>query len=176
MTNTLVPESILTPCTLALDHTFLHRLLSLGIGQLAIDLEKEQDPVKLTLWLEQFGIPVELLPEMGAIEFRNLLQRVLTIYRLSGTPDSITMLAEALGALDAHIVNDAFVLTYSAEARHNNLHKYDGGTGYAPFSIDIEVYGIPQSEQLSFDTTFRHLFELFQPATLYLRKILHQPA
>ena len=50
----LIPESIKGGNTLALDQTFLERLLNLGVEQLSIDFTREIDLVKLSLWLEQF--------------------------------------------------------------------------------------------------------------------------
>lgn len=58
----LVPQSIAGRNTLALDKTFANRLSNLGVGQLLIDLSTERDMVKLTLYLQQFGIQIEVLP------------------------------------------------------------------------------------------------------------------
>ena len=69
----LLPESIQSTQTLALDHTFRERLLSLAVDQLAIAPEQERDLRKLTLYLRQFGIPVELFPDLCAIQLRDLL-------------------------------------------------------------------------------------------------------
>lgn len=107
----LVPASILGCNTSALDATFAERLENLGIGQLLIDLENERDTVKLTLYLHQFGIPLAMLPaDITDFQFRRLLQGILRIYRLSGTPASIIALGEALGASTAEITRDAWLL------------------------------------------------------------------
>ena len=96
---TLVPESIQAANTTALDLTFRQRIINMNSGQLRIDIENERDLVKLGLWLEQFGIPIELLPtDLEKFAFRELLQEVLKIYRFSGTAVSISLLAKALQA------------------------------------------------------------------------------
>ncbi len=129
----LLPESIQSTQTLALDHTFRERLLSLAVDQLAIAPEQERDLRKLTLYLRQFGIPVELFPDLGAIQLRDLLRRVLLIYCLSGTPRSIELLAEALGATSATVVRDAFLLDHARQALHDGRHRYDAGRQHRSF-------------------------------------------
>lgn len=168
----LVPESIQGTNTLALDQTFLARLSSIAADRLAIDLEHETDMLKLTLYLQQFGIPVELLPDLGMIQFRDLLQRVLRIYRQSGTPHSIELLAQAVGATSAKVVRNAFVLDHSGQALHNGMHLYDAGRQHRSFSIDVQVQGISTAELPAYTATFRSLFRLFQPVSVHLRNVL----
>ncbi len=168
----LIPESIQGTNTLALDHTFLERLSSIAAERLAIDLEHENDMRKLTLYLQQFGIPVELLPDLGAIQFRDLLQRVLRIYRLSGTPQSIELLAEAVGATSAKVVRDAFVLDHSGQALYNSMHLYDAGRQHRSFCVDVKVKGISEAELPAYIDTFRSLFRIFEPVSVHVRNVL----
>lgn len=170
----LVPSSILGRNTTALDATFAERLENLGIGQLLIDLENERDTVKLTLYLHQFGIPLEMLPaDMTDFQFRRLLQGILRIYRLSGTPASIIALGEALGASSVEIVRNAFVLDHASQARHDGLHHYDQGREHRAFSIDVTVAGVTVDQRGYFETTFGRLYKLFQPAGLHLRALVY---
>lgn len=168
----LIPESIQGTNTLSLDRTFLMRLSSIAAERLAIDLEHENDMLKLTLYLQQFGIPVELLPDLGMIQFRDLLQRVLRIYRLSGTPRSIELLAEALGATSVTVVRNAFQLDHARQALHDGRHCYDAGRQHRSFCVDVKVRGISEAEWPTYTATFRHLFRLFQPVSVHLRDVL----
>lgn len=170
----LVPSSILGRNTSALDATFAERLENLGVGQLLVDLENERDTVKLTLYLHQFGIPLEMLPaDMTDFQFRRLLQGILRIYRLSGTPASIIALGEALGASLVEITRDAFTLDHDRQARHNGLFHYDQGREYRSFSIDVTVAGVTADQRAYFEFTFRRLYKLFQPAGLHLRALVY---
>lgn len=168
----LVPESVQGANTLALDHTFLDRLSSIAVDRLAIDLERENDMRKLTLYLQQFGIPLELISDLGAIQFRDLLQRVLLIYRLSGTTRSIELLAEAVGATSAVVVRNAFALNYSRQALHNKLYRYDCGREYRSLSVDVNVKGVGATEIEAYSTTLRRLFSVFQPVGVHLRNVI----
>ncbi len=167
----LLPESIQSTQTLALDRTFRERLISLVADQLAIAPEQEGDLRKLTLYLRQFGIPVELLPDLGTIQFRDLLQRVLLIYRLSGTPRSIELLAEAVGATSAKVVRNTFVLDHSVQALYNSMHLYDAGRQHRSFCVDVKVAGISEAEWPTFTAVFRRLFPVFQPVSVHLRHL-----
>lgn len=170
----LVPSSIIGRNTAALDTTFAERLKNIGVGQLLIDLENERDTVKLTLYLLQFGIPLEMLPaDMTDFQFRRLLQGILRIYRLSGTLASVVALGEALGASSVEIVRNAFALDHAPQARHDGLFHYDQGREYRTFSIDVTVTGVTADQRGYFETTFRRLYNLFQPAALHLRALLY---
>lgn len=168
----LIPESIQGANTLGLDRTFLARLSSISSEGLVIDLEHENDMRKLTLYLQQFGIPVELLPDLGTIQFRDLLQRVLRIYRLSGTARSVELLAEAVGATSAIVVRNTFMLDYARQACYNALHHYDAGSEHRSFCVDVKVRGISGAELLAYTDTFRRLFHVFQPVNVHLRDVL----
>ncbi len=168
----LIPESIQGTNTLGLDRTFLMRLSSIAVEQLAIDMEHENDMLKLTLYLQQFGIPVELLPDLGTIQFRDLLQRVLLIYRLSGTPRSIELLAEAVGATSAKVVRNTFVLDHSVQALYNSMHLYDAGRQHRSFCVDVKIKGVSETELPTYTATFRSLFRVFEPVSVHLRDVL----
>lgn len=168
----LVPESVQGVNTLALDYTFLSRLSSLAADRLAVDLEHENDMRKLTLYLQQFGIPIELLSDLGTIQFRDLLQKVLLIYRLSGTTRSIELLAEAMGASAAVVIRNGFVLNYTRQARYNSMFRYDRGREYAAFAVDVKIKGIGTAELDTYTHTFRRLFNVFQPVSVHLRNVI----
>lgn len=170
----LIPQSIQAPNTIAIDQTFAERLKSIGVNQLLIDLINERDIRKLSLYLQQFGIPIELIPsEMNDLQFRSLLQNVLHIYRLSGTTKSIAMLGSATGATKIDIIKNTFILDHNRQSYHNHSYKYNQGKDYKHFAISLEVYGIPTSLQSSFTTTFTQLFYTFEPINIYLKSITH---
>ncbi|MDR1756103.1 MAG: hypothetical protein LBR65_03960 [Culturomica sp.] len=169
---TLIPESIEAYNTRALDITFKNRLINTGPQGLRIDLEKETDLVKLGLWLEQFGIPSELLPDdLSEFGFRVLLQKVMRIYRLSGTPLSIVLLAEALQASGAKVGRSCYVVSYDGGIRHNSAFRYDAGQEFKSFAVDVHVDGISEAGKAEFETRFRSLFRVFQPVGLFLREV-----
>lgn len=177
----LVPQSIAGRNTLALDKTFANRLSNLGVGQLLIDLSTERDMVKLTLYLQQFGIPIEVLPsDMNEFEFRKLLQNILRIYRLSGTKESIVSLAVALGATSAGADRDAFTLDYTRQATHDALFCYNRGREYCSFAIDVRVSGFgidadrTNAARAKFEASYRKLFKLFQPVSIHLRNVIFE--
>lgn len=171
----LIPESINGDNTQALDKTFLERLINLGVDQLSIDFSHESDPVKLSLWLEQFGIPPELLPgNLDTFTLRDLMPLTIKIYNLSGTDTSIRLLAQALGAESAQIVRDSFILHHNNEARHDGLFQHNQGKEYRSFAIDVKIWGISVAGRAGYEDTFRKLFQLFEPVHLHLRAVLFQ--
>lgn len=168
----LVPESVQGNNTLALDHTFKQRLINTGPSQLRIDIENERDMVKLGLWLEQFGIPMELLPEdLSEFAFRELLQEVLKIYRLSGTSVSICLLAKALQVTDVSVSRNCYELCHTCEAHYNGQFRHDVGSEFRAFVLDVQVDGVREEKKPDFENTFRKLFRVFEPVGLYLRDI-----
>lgn len=172
---TLIPESISAGNTAALDTTFRNRLANINPAQLRIDIENERDLVKLGLWLEQFGIPVELLPgDLEQFAFRELLQQVLKIYRLSGTKTSIRLLAHALQAETVQVATDCFEACYNGQSKYEGLSRHDAGREYSQFSIDIHIIGISENRRPEFETTFRKLFYLFEPVGIHLRDVNFQ--
>lgn len=169
---TLIPESIERYNTLSLDLTFKNRLINTGPGQLRIDIEKEKDLVKLGLWLEQFGIPSELLPDdLEQFAFRELLQKVMRIYRLSGTTVSVVLLAQALQASEVGIAGNCYTVCYDGQIRHNGLFRCDDGQEFDSFVVDVHISGIREERQSEFETTFRELFKVFEPVGLWLRDV-----
>ncbi|MEG1649227.1 MAG: hypothetical protein RR277_04985 [Rikenellaceae bacterium] len=170
----LIPQSIQAPNTIAIDETFAERLKSIGVNQLLIDLTNERDIKKLSLYLQQFGIPIELLPnKMNDLQFRSLLQNVLHIYRLSGTIKSISMLASAIGATKIEIIKNAFILCHNRQSYHNRSYQHNKGKNYKHFAISMKIQGIPTSLQPSFTSTLTQLFYLFEPINIYLESITH---
>lgn len=168
---TLIPESIQAENTTALDLTFRQRIINMNPAQLRIDIENERDLVKLGLWLEQFGIPVEFLPDdLEKFAFRELLQQVLKIYRLSGTKVSILLLAKALQASAAD-TEQSYTICYDGQIRHNKNFRYDDGREFQSFAVDVHIDGIPEERKSEFETLFRKLFSVFEPAGLFLRDI-----
>lgn len=171
----LIPESIKGSNTQALDRTFLERLMNLGVDQLSIDFANENDMTKLSLWLQQFGIPVELLPDdMDGFTLRDLLPRMVKIYNLSGTDVSIGLLALALGADGAEVMRGSFTLDYNSLARHDGLFQYNQGREYRSFAIDVKLRGIDEGKRAGYETTLRKLHNLFEPVHLYLRAIIFE--
>lgn len=168
---TLVPESIQAANTTALDLTFRQRIINMNSGQLRIDIENERDLVKLGLWLEQFGIPIELLPtNLEKFAFRELLQEVLKIYRFSGTAVSISLLAKALQAEEI-VVAESYGVCYDGQARYNGLFRHDDGQGYRSFAIDVHVVGVLEERKAEFEGMFRKLFQVFEPVGIFLRDV-----
>lgn len=168
----LIPESIDGSNTRALEGSFRQRIINMCPEQLRIDIENERDLVKLGLWLEQFGIPVELLPDdLEQFAFRELLQKVLKIYRLSGTDVSIRLLAQALQAETAGVARGCFQACYNGQGKYEGLSKHDGGRGFEAFAVDVHISGLGESRREEFETTFRKLFQVFEPVGIFLRDV-----
>lgn len=166
----LVPESIQGDNTLALDHAFKLRLINTCPDQLKIDIENERDMVKLGLWMEQFGIPKELLPDdLSEFRFRELLQEVLKIYNLSGTTVSVQLIAKAIGAGEVGIEVSVFDLRYSGEASYDGVccHRE---SDFRTFAIDIHL-DLAEEKREGFEALFKKLFYTFEPVGIHLREI-----
>lgn len=167
----LEPESIRNASTTALDETWAERLLLLRYNQLKIDLLNETDTTKLELWLEMFGISLESLPvSLSTVEYQRLLQSVIMIYRLSGTPASIHLLGYVLGASDIEVIQD-YELSYNARTNYNGTHNYDSGELLRPFIVKLKVSGIAQAEFADFTSKMKKLFEIFEPVWIYLQSV-----
>lgn len=152
----LTPESIQAPNTLALEKTWVERLSALPISGLSIDFDTEQDPLKLTLWLEQFGVPREFMPEdMSDFRLRELLKKAIRMYRLGGTEEGIKALAEALGAANITVYTGA----YESSLTYNN------------FSISLLIYIPDREAYAAFRETFEKLFRLFSPVHLWMNDV-----
>lgn len=168
--ETLLPKSIQTEQTIAIDLNFSERLNGLNIEQLKIDLENESDAQKIGLWLEQYGIPREIIKaDLGAVSYRNLLKNVLAIYKASGTVKSIRLLVESLGGTFERLEYN-YQLKHNAQARYDGSHKYDIGKQYKRYSIDVVVSGITRIQD--FELNFRKLFANFQPLRIHLNKVV----
>jgi len=168
---TLIPESIQANNTIGLDLTFRERIINMNPGQLRIDIENERDLVKLGLWLEQFGIPMELLPDnLEKFAFRELLQQVLKIYRFSRTTVSISLLARALQAEEAQ-VEGSYTVCYDRQVRYNGQFRHDDGQEYESFAVDVHVIGILEERKVEFEGLFRKLFQIFEPVGIFLRDV-----
>ncbi|MDR0509712.1 MAG: hypothetical protein LBH06_01295 [Rikenellaceae bacterium] len=168
----LIPDSINGTNTVALDRTFQDRLIGLNAVQLGIDFTGEIDMLKLTLLCRQFGIPVELLPDdLDSMAFRDVLALSLLIYRLSGNPGSIGIMAIALGAADVVIDVGGFDLDHNAQARHDGLFLYNNEAEYRSFYMNISITSVEADRQPAFEADFRALFAIFQPVHLHLGNV-----
>ncbi|MCT4638958.1 MAG: hypothetical protein N4A72_14750 [Bacteroidales bacterium] len=164
----MLPDSIKTDFTNALYSVFNDRLKQLNIESLKIDPQNEKDIYKLDLWLQMFGIPREILPsDLSAISLRAFLQKIQTITRQAGTPRSVELLCEAIGASKATIKYE-YVNRHNSESRYNSQQKYDAGAQYKKFAITVEVSGVESSRRDWYKTTLEKMFLLFIPARIYL--------
>ena len=167
----LEPESIRTPKTKAIDESWAERLSLLRYNQLQINFGTETNITKLELWLEMFGLSPEALQQgLSTEEYRRLLQSVILIFRLSGTPKSIELIAQALGATSTKPVYK-FVLYYNGEVNYNGDYYYDSGGIYRLSAITIEVTGVLPEDQPAFLGKMKNLFNLFEPMWIYLEGI-----
>jgi len=167
----LEPESIRTSKTTALDETWAERLSLLRPNQLRINFENEPNIKKLELWLEMFGLDPEVLQQgLSTEEYRQLLQSVILIFRLSGTAKSIELIAQALGATSTRPVYK-YVLYHNGEVSYNGDYYYDSGGVYRLSAITIEATGVLPENQPSFIVKMKNLFNLFEPMWIYLEGI-----
>lgn len=170
MTN-ILPISIQATNTNALDNGYTHRLNMIGVKQLLIDLENETDLKKLSLHLQQFGIPSNLIPDnITTSQFKALLQRILMIYRLSGTVKSIELLAIATGATSVVTHLNTFELRYNGKEVHK-YYQHNKGMNFKKFAVDVVVAGVPILLRESYSKTFNELFYLFQPINIHLNDL-----
>ena len=167
----LEPESIRTPKTKAIDESWAERLSVLRYNQLRINFETEPNISKLELWLEMFGLSPEALQQgLTTDEYRRILQSIILIFRLSGTPKSIELIAQALGAASTRPLYK-YVLYYNGEIAYNGAYYHDAGGAYRMSAITVEVTGVLPEKQSSFLVKMRKLFDLFQPMWIYLEGI-----
>ena len=167
----LVPESIKNTKTDAIDLTWANRLEVLRISQLLINFETETSIEKLELWLEMFGLSPEILHQgLTTDEYRKILQSIILIFRLSGTPKSIELIAQALGATSTRPLYK-YVLYFDGEIDYSGNYYYDSGGVYRASAITIEATGVAPEYQAPFLEKMRKLFELFQPMWIYLEGI-----
>lgn len=172
MNNTLVPESIQGSNTTAIDLTAAERIRQLQVKSLKIDIENEEDLFKLTLLAEMFGVPKHLLPDdLTDFQFRDLLRRLRQICNLSGTRESIRLIAQALLGEQVEVQTDVFILDHSQPAYYNGRYKYDAGKEFRAFSVSVKVAGVPPEKQPVWEEMFRNLFNTFQPVSIYLQAV-----
>lgn len=170
--KTLVPDSIYGNNTVSIDLTAANRIQQIYPSSLRVDIQNERDLFKLTLLAEMFGVPKHLLPDdLGDFEFRDILRRIKQICSLSGTIPSIKLISQALGVENVNIVIDTFYLRYDNQADHRGYFHYDCGAEYKGFSVSIEVTGIPEEARDGWESTFRALFNTFQPISIYLQEV-----
>ncbi len=167
----LEPQSISTNQTAAIDNTWAERLTLLRHNQLQIDFRTETSVQKLEMWLEMFGTSPEVLQQgLTTEEYRRLLQVVIQIFRLSGTPRSIELIAQALGATSSKLLHK-YILTHSGVIAYNGDYFYDSGGANRVSVITIEVRGVLAENQAGFLTKMKNLFVIFQPMWIYLEGI-----
>jgi hypothetical protein len=167
----IVPESIQTISTIALDETYEARLSLMRPEQLYIDLAHETNMIKLQLWLEMFGISMDAIPEgLSTVEYQRLLQNIIIIYRLSGTKRSIQLLCTVLGATSV-VVNQTYILKHDGTASYNGLWNYDSGTPHRHFTVSLDVSGIVAVDRPAFIDKLSKLFEVFEPIWIWLESI-----
>ncbi|MEG0519377.1 MAG: hypothetical protein RR555_11020 [Bacteroidales bacterium] len=169
---TLVPDSIQGSNTVASDLTAADRFRKMYPLSLRIDIENERDLFKLTLLAEMFGIPKYLLPDdLGEFEFRDILRRIKQICSLSGTVPSIRLIAQALNVENVEVFTNTFLLRYDNQADYRGYFHYDMGAEYKGFSVSVEITGIPEDSRANWENTFRGLFNIFQPISIYLQEV-----
>lgn len=167
----IVPESIQTISTIALDETYETRLSLMRPEQLYIDLAHETSITKLQLWLEMFGISLDAIPEgLSTAEYQRLLQNIIIIYRLSGTKRSIQLLGTVLGATSV-VVNQTYILRHDGTASYNGLWNYDSGNLHRHFTVSLDVSGVADAERPAFIDKMSKLFEVFEPMWIWLESI-----
>lgn len=167
----IVPESIQSITTIALDETYEARHSLLRPEQLYINLAHETNTTKLQLWLEMFGISLNAIPEgLSTAEYQRLLQNIIIIYRLSGTKRSIQLLGTVLGATRL-VINQTYILKYDGTASYNGLWNYDSGLLHSHFVVSLEVSGIDIADRPAFIDKLSKLFEVFEPMWIWLESI-----
>lgn len=167
----LEPESIRNSRTTAVDETWAARLAILKYEQLRINFSTEQDITKLELWLEMFGLDPEVVKQgLTTDEYRKILQNVLIIFRLSGTPKSIELIAQALGAQSTKILYK-YVLKLDGTWNLDGSYYLDSGGLFSKLSITVQVTGVSPENQEAFSIKLKNIFNLFEPAVLYLQGI-----
>lgn len=173
MNNTiLVPDSIQGSNTVAIDLTTADRFRKMYPSSLRIDIENERDLFKLTLLAEMFGVPKHLLPDdLSEFEFRDILRRIKQICSLSGTVPSIRLIAQALSVENIEVLTNTFLLRYDNQADHRGYFHHDKGGEYKCFSVSVEIAGVPEDSRPGWESTFRALFNTFQPISIYLQEV-----
>lgn len=165
----LLPESITTSKTAALDTAWAQRLALLRYTQLKVDFSTEINAQKLVMWLEMFGISPEALEQdLTADEYRRLLQNVILIFKLSGSIRSVELLCTVLGATSAK-VRFTYVTRHDTRIGYNGLYRYDKGAQYQQFAVSVDVAGVV--DLAAFEAKLKRLFAVFEPMWIYLERV-----
>ena len=172
MITGLVPNSIKSNETTSYDKTWEDRLKKLNIEQLLVNIETENDPVKLEYWMQMFGIDTSVFDLTGLSEAqrRALIKSWLDIVVNSGSEYSVKKMALALGATQCDIIYGD-TLYYNGMARHNGMYYRDGGSSYSRFSITVVIYGIAIADRADYNSKFRKLMRAAQPVRIYLKAV-----
>ena len=167
MITGLVPNSIKSN-----DVTWEDRLNKLDIEQLLVNIETENDPVKLEYWMQMFGIDTSVFDLTGLSEAqrRALIKSWLDIVVNSGSEYSVKKMALALGATQCDIIYGD-TLYYNGMARHDGMYYRDGGLIYSRFSITVVIYGIAIADRADYNSKFRKLMRAAQPVRIYLKAV-----
>lgn len=168
----LIPESIATRKTIALDETWENRLALLRYAQLKIDFQNEPNIDKLKLWLEMFGGTIDetVVDTFTIDEYRRLLQSIILLFKLSGTVKSVELLGYVLGV--TFEVSKGFVLKYDGQASYNGSFNYDSGGEFSPFIISIKVSNYSANFDFdAFKAKLMLLFEIFEPVWIFIQKL-----
>jgi hypothetical protein len=166
----LLPESVRSTSTTALDATWATRIELLRYERLAIDLLTETNATKLEMWLEMFGVSKSSFEGLSTEEYKRLLQYIIVILRLSGTPKSIKLLGLVLGATSVTIVQD-YTFKYDGAWSFDGSNLFDGGDITKRFIIRLTITGIAPENRESFIEKLRRLFEVSQPVWIYLERV-----
>ena len=153
---TYIPESLHDTTMPLLDEIFGETLDTLPAADVIIDFERENDAVKLTYWLEQFGVPRELIPDnMSEFRLLELLKKAIRMYRLGGTAEGIKTLAEALGAEQVSVHTGAY------------------GSSILPngFSVSLLIGSYSHETYDTFRGALETLFPIFCPISLWLNDV-----
>lgn len=167
---TLIPESIATRKTTALDETWESRLALLRYSQLKIDFQNETSTEKLQMWLEMFGGTIDetVVSTFTLDEYRRLLQSIILLFKLSGTVRSVELLGYVLGATSV-TVSFLFSVKYDGKILYDGSYSYDSGAGFKKYCVSVEVDGVDDIS--AFRQKLQMLFEIFEPAWINLYEL-----
>lgn len=172
MITALVSNSVKCNETTSYDLTWEDRLKKLKIEQLLVNIETENDPVKLEYWMQMFGIDTSVFDLTGLSEAqrRALIKSWLDIVVHAGSEYSVKKMAIALGATQCDIIYGDTLL-YNGVARHDGMYYRDGGASYSRFSITVVIYGIASPDRADYEAKFRKLMRAAQPVRIYLKAV-----
>jgi len=168
----IVPNSIKDNRTTSYEDTLLYRLKGISLLQLKVWVTTEQNPIKLQMLLEVFGIDATIFNFLYLSEASRLalFRTLLEVMRFSGTEWSIINMAKALGASDATITY-APSLHRDGTAHYNAAYTHGFGS-YSRFSITVNVQGVPVHLRTAFESNFRKLMTRWQPVRIHLNEVV----